>query len=765
MKSIRRVAGYGPWAVAAALALEISYPVQAAPPTAWKPVPVSAVSTVVAEDPDAAANVCMAWLADPGLFLSSLSTRSTAKGTELHGFVASEPAHQKAVAIARAVCAGAVIDHIKIHNGMMIQMSHGAAPDELANAASATLAVALGDKVLGLRVVCPSAGRVEVTGRLSSIEDKLLVSKCMKTQTGCTHVVNKVSAPGSAENTTVVTNVPLMMTKPTKDGATWKPSSDSSLMPMIASRSMPASASQPMIVKNDFPMPAPRVVVTPLVKSTTDSKFTVVPPPISAKAGYAQITDTKPAVELANAPEPSWPAMPVAPIEVVKSNNIIVPTVSDTKSEVKAATNKPQVLNLMPEAPKALSKTNSDVPEPPKPIIVPPIMPPAPQVTVAAAAPKLLPEPSAPPAKSIAMVQSPYGGKVKTISNTASKPVPVELPKPAELPKPMEMPQPVFEITPTKTGKASVTDISKSETKAAEETAKCHKITACEHDSCDKTVVELPKCEKPAACETFTCDSAKCIELPKIEAVQMPKIEMPLPVAVEMPKPVAVEMPKAVAVETPRPIADKVERFARPTSVTSMPVKPVTYTADATPKSGKEPFSITLDSETARRAVEDICRGAGSDLKVTVGAHRHIIVGMKIGSQGEWDRLYTKIKALPEVSGYTVLCNAQVESTTAKATPTVAMLDTTTKSSTAPMMGVLRSPNNSATPSAESAKTAIETLCQGKGDDVIVRTPGGKQVAVSMKVASAADWEMLYSQIKALPEIAGCSVIYNVSVK
>ncbi len=744
MKFIRRVAGYGPWAVAAALVLDVAYPLQAAPPGASQPVSFRAVAVPV-EDTEAAANVQVAWLAEPGLFLCTLSTRTTAKGMELHGFVSNEPARQKALAIARALYTGPVIDQIKLHHGIPIQMSHGAAPNELANAASSILAEALGDKVLGLRVVCPSAGRVEVTGKLSSLDDKLLVSKCMKSLTGCTHVVNKTSAPGSTEGAAIVANIPMMMTKPGNDGSVnWKSVnnfSGGSSQPVMITRSMPTT-STPMIVKNETP--APRMVVTPQAKRSSESRLAVVPPPAPIKPGYAQISDIKSTPttkdEVVQAPEPAWPTMPAAPIEVTKATNTVTPT----SMETKATGSKPQVLNLMPvapevepviEAPKVIAKAIVDVPEPPKPIIVPPIMPAAPQVIA---------EPIAPTVKGTALVQSPYGGQVKPITGAPIKPIAAELPKPADLPKPIEMPQPIVEIPATGPGKACVTDLAKVETLKVVEPAKCEPVQ----------VAEAPKCDKASECEGAKCETATCQEGPKMEPalpVAAAKIEMPMPVAVELAK-----------VES-----SKVERGAAPKAAPATPVKTVTYTPEViTPsKSGKEPISITLDAETARRAVEDICRGSGSDLKVTAGPGLQLTVGMKIANQGDWDRLYTKIKALPEISGYTIVCQTQVESAGVKTAPAVAVLDASSKSSSTPMMGVLRSPSTSATPSAEAAKSAIETLCRGKGEEVVVRTPGGKQVAISMKIATPTDWEVLYAQIKALPEIAGCSVIYNVSMK
>jgi hypothetical protein len=812
----------------------------------------------------------MAWLADPGLFTYSLSIRQTNKGLELHGFVASEPARQKVVAIARALCTGPVIDQLKLLPGMPIQMSRGAVPAELAPIASSALAEALGDKVLALRVVCPSPGRVEVSGSLPTIEDKLLVSKCMKTLSGCTHVVNRTSAPGSEAGAAIVANIPLMMTKSAKDAPTHLNSEyvATSPTPVIMNRPVPLPAAS-NVPKNELTAAAPRMVVTPPVKpyeAKPDVKFEVVATqPITP--GYASISDAKTADETLSAsdavkaPEPCWPIMdPVMPAVVTEPKlaeskpigvtnatmTLTTPEVRNTESN-RLTRDKPQVLNLLPEPtrapaimppvescksmdktcdmtkPEQVAKAIVDVPEAPKPIIVPPILP---------------------PVKSQPLVRSPYGGMSYPKAMA-------DLPKPADLPRPLEMPKPVVEVTPIATGKASVTDTpSAAESKEVVQLPKPVSATmvdpkldkpptafsAGKASATDippvvetKEVIELPK---PVAAPMLgpqldlpvtaiaagkasvtdippVVETKEVIELPKPVAAPMvaPKLEKsPLAISVgnasvtdippvaetkeviELPKPVptppeALNLDKSVppivalpkvdaqatpAVEIPKPLPTKVERYSPSACAPVAPVKPVTYMSESSGlRSGKEPVSITLDSETARRAVEDVCRGAGSDLKVTAGPARQLIISMKVANQADWEHLYTKVKALPEINGYSVIYNAQVEGSATKANaPAAATLEApSVKTTSAPMMGVLRSNASSNSPSAEAAKAAIEKLCDGKATDLSIRTPAGKQVAVTMKVASAADWELLYAQIKALPEIAGCSVIYNISVK
>ncbi len=721
MKLMRRLVGYGPFAVAAALGLNPWNVIHAAPPNARALLPVSATTTVGAiDDAEAMTNVQIAWLADPGLYTCNLSARLTAKGLEVHGYIGSEAIKQKAIAIARALYAGPVIDQLQIHQGIPIQLSRGAAPDELAQMASDALAEAMGDKVLNLRVVCPSPGRVEITGSIPTLEDKLAVSKCMKSLSGCTHVVNRTSAPGSPSGAAIVGNIPLMMSKSIADASGgWKPVPD--VAPKVAQRPVPSP--KVAVVKNEEP-PAFRPVVTPPVKSPYDKsepKFTAVSP--SSKSGYAAVTDSKPVnstprAEAKKPVEPNWDKATVAmpepkpfefkPVEMAKATENPPVEIRTGKSESsKNSTSRPQVLNLLAdEKPVANNKPASDdfkavdpkseatkvevaskqnpVPTPaPQPIIVPPIV-----------------------GASVSNgVTSPYG-------SNAPAPTPpvavVELPKPADLPNEIELPKAVAEV-PT-AGKAAVTDV--------------------------------PQPTMPMAAVGAPAEPAKVEPL------------------ANNPEPA-----KSMATKTERAVA------SLPTPPNT-PVKPVTFANElVSTKTGVDAISITLDTETARRAVEDICRGAGENLKVTAGQNRQLTIDVKLTSQVEWDRLYNKVKSLPEINGYSIVYNAQVEAPIVKqpAAPTIKTANVATTASALtvpPMMGVLRNNNRSSEPpSPVAAKEAIEKLCEGKAIDLSVRVPAGKQVAVTMKVASAADWEMLYAQIKALPEIAGCSIIYSVSVK
>src|SRR5207244_4284420 len=105
--------------------------------------------------------------------------------------------------------------------------------------------------------------------------------------------------------------------------------------------------------------------------------------------------------------------------------------------------------------------------------------------------------------------------------------------------------------------------------------------------------------------------------------------------------------------------------------------------------------------------------------------------------------------------------NVQVAGAPAKIVSTTSA---PTASASAPLMGVMRV-NGVVGSGPELAKSAVERLCQGHADEASIRVTNGKQLAVTLKVKSASEWDKLYSQIKEQPEVAGYSLIYNVTVK
>jgi len=241
-------------------------------------------------------------------------------------------------------------------------------------------------------------------------------------------------------------------------------------------------------------------------------------------------------------------------------------------------------------------------------------------------------------------------------------------------------------------------------------------------------------------------------------------------VAKDLPKPA---MPATPPTETK--MVSKAERYSPPapskspvamTHYTATPPAPLSVAKDVETIKPLNPentikgvirqnsHGAALDTNTARKAIEDICRGGANDISVRETAARQITVAMTCNTQGDWDRLYAKIRNLPEVAGHSVIYNVNIET---KAKQTIA--------SNAPMMGIIRANATAVPAEPEIVRTSIENLCKGRGEELEVRTTGKQQIKVGMKVRSTTDWDLLYKKIKELPEVGGYAVIYNVSVK
>ncbi|MBX7106027.1 MAG: BON domain-containing protein [Gemmataceae bacterium] len=843
MKLVRRMAGYSPWAVAVALALE-SGPLALAQqlPMRGGPSPSPAHHSTSRLDGDVAANIAIAMLADPGLFRCHISARPGPEGIELVGFIPNEFIRQKAMNVAAAVCSAPIIDKMKIQPGMPVSMGRAAAPAELAAEASTLLAETLGDKVLGLKVVCPKDGRVEITGRLDSAEDKLRASKCLQQVNGCTHVVNRITSAGSSEHAAVASNIPLTPSMP-RDSA--GPVPMPGMQPPVVVTMPPMAKSETPVGMRDIPMRSNGMPVVPppvvtKVTEPTEPKMTMLPAqkPTLPKPAEPKTIETasgieSPVVESKPRKATDLPVLESKPMEVTK-----IPATGIALPEIRTGTgDKPQKLDLMPELPKApmAGKASvTDLPaDLPKPVAALPAETPKPIAAVAATKPADEPKrldftPAVP--KPATVTESP---KRLDLKPELSKPVAAapELPKrldlmpektapavskatdPIIVPPLVDMPKPVLPApamvatAPTPAPAAGKASISSSPYGGAVIRSAVEPVKAVEAPkpilpamkSADP--IKLPEAAKPiVAPGKASVSDLATPEPPKAVSMAMP--ELSKPTMPEMPKAVAAapapairELPKAVAAmpEAPKPAApSKAERFAAPTAVVSNPtpeLKPVTFAPVAAPKAPlaatpetkpadgptftgiiRQPAkegSLTLDAETARRAVEDCCRGGASDVKVATGGARQLTVALKVASQSDWEKLYAKIKSLPELAGHSVIYHVQVAGTAAKTATTPPALITpvsATSVSNAPLLGVIRAPGMTSV-EPEAARSAIEAICGGKADEISVRTTTGKQLAISMKVKTSADWDHLYAKIKNMPEVAGYSVIYNISVK
>ncbi len=199
------------WALAAAAGLGIVAPARtpAAPPAPVyqeiTEVGPEAMSPVIVQDhvlaaPDAhlaAIEVELAWLADPLTCPYHLTLHIEGGSAHVRGYVQNKAAREKALRLAREHCMLQVVDELKIHASMVISVMAPAEPLKPSEA-EATLKEAFSAPANAFHVTCKPDGRVRVTGTVTNLDDKLAVSRRLRTLPGCMAVVNELQFPAMA---------------------------------------------------------------------------------------------------------------------------------------------------------------------------------------------------------------------------------------------------------------------------------------------------------------------------------------------------------------------------------------------------------------------------------------------------------------------------------------------------------------------------------------------------------------------------------------
>jgi hypothetical protein len=162
----------------------------AASPVVAQPRPV--VPPAVRPLADPATAVQLAWMADPTLFPYALSAR--VRGTELvvSGVVPNERVQWQAVRVAQRMTPLPVIDEVKLNPRLPLPAPVFGNPAELEHRAAATITAALGARANNIRVFGGAAGRVTLTGTVTSAGDLLVAGACLRLLPGCGSVDNRL---------------------------------------------------------------------------------------------------------------------------------------------------------------------------------------------------------------------------------------------------------------------------------------------------------------------------------------------------------------------------------------------------------------------------------------------------------------------------------------------------------------------------------------------------------------------------------------------
>jgi hypothetical protein len=198
---MRRAPIRGWWAlpITAGLTLIVPAPAQSPGPAGapGQPPPgFRAARGPAGEDPNRLAeiHVGLGWLADPMTFPYRLAARARAGTLEIRGFVPNEAVRARAVKVAREHCEFNVVDNLKIQPVNVPTAT--VPPAELHKAVQAALKATFPRQAASISVLCRPYGQVILTGRVTSLEERLAVSQELRHLSGCSSVVNRLAVVG-----------------------------------------------------------------------------------------------------------------------------------------------------------------------------------------------------------------------------------------------------------------------------------------------------------------------------------------------------------------------------------------------------------------------------------------------------------------------------------------------------------------------------------------------------------------------------------------
>jgi hypothetical protein len=150
-----------------------------------------------AADPRRAIEVSVeiAWLADPVVFPYYLEAHVNGTQLEVRGYVPNKSVREHALRIAQVYSSMPVVDAMKEHPSLLVRPG-AMSSQQLQAAVLTSLRVALPKQHQQLKVECKPDGTVYVSGPMSSLEEKVVVSHSLRRLHGCTSVQNMTTLPG-----------------------------------------------------------------------------------------------------------------------------------------------------------------------------------------------------------------------------------------------------------------------------------------------------------------------------------------------------------------------------------------------------------------------------------------------------------------------------------------------------------------------------------------------------------------------------------------
>lgn len=241
----------------------------------------------------------LAWLADPLTFPFYLEARVVSGQLQVHGNVPSSKVRDQALKVARLHSPLLVVDAMKENPNLNVRYLR-MPPTQLQNAVHTAIRESMPQQAKFLQTRSSADGRVVVSGRITSFEEKLAISQSLRRLHGCTSVTNTVQVASDPDGF-----VARSLTRP--------PTSQSTVPAALASAANPAQpavTAQPANNKKPGPLSALLASKEKTPEAAPPVALVRVPPtpPPAAQIGVPQPAASVP---VANVPATSAPATSV----------------------------------------------------------------------------------------------------------------------------------------------------------------------------------------------------------------------------------------------------------------------------------------------------------------------------------------------------------------------------------------------------------------------------------------------------------------------
>ncbi len=153
--------------------------------------------TPATPDRELEARIELGLLADPLTFPYPFKVQMSKAGLALQGYVPSDAVRQRALAIARQVCNGPVADRVEVRSSL--RRSASKTPANFLEQVCTQVVQASPENSKGIQIHLTDTNQVVLSGHVSSLEEKLRVSRQLRGLAGCGAVKNELLVRADAK--------------------------------------------------------------------------------------------------------------------------------------------------------------------------------------------------------------------------------------------------------------------------------------------------------------------------------------------------------------------------------------------------------------------------------------------------------------------------------------------------------------------------------------------------------------------------------------